>query len=143
MGAAMIRHRRVSDVPAGAEPLASWIVAATSGAQHERWRAVNGPNQLLLLLAGERFIHGKRQRQLNTEGVAPQLISPVIPGRNPQDLIRSSREDVGVPWKANAATQGTTYGALPSKARNSPFASSVTLIVAVPDDAHCPCESAK
>jgi hypothetical protein len=46
MGAAMIRHRRVSDVPAGAEPLASWIVAATSGAQHERWRAVNGPNQL-------------------------------------------------------------------------------------------------
>jgi len=34
------------------------------------WRAVNGPNQLLLLLAGERFIDGKLQRQPNTEGVA-------------------------------------------------------------------------
>jgi len=34
------------------------------------WRAVNGPDQLLLLLAGERFIDGKLQRQTNTEGVA-------------------------------------------------------------------------
>jgi putative transposase len=34
------------------------------------WRAVNGPNQLLLLLAGEHFIDGKLQRQPNTEGVA-------------------------------------------------------------------------
>lgn len=34
------------------------------------WRAINGPNQLLLLLAGERFVDGKLQRQPNTEGVA-------------------------------------------------------------------------
>jgi hypothetical protein len=26
------------------------------------WRAINGPNQLLLLLAGERFVDGKLQR---------------------------------------------------------------------------------
>ena len=34
------------------------------------WRAINGPNQLHLLIAGERFVDGKLQRQPNTEGVA-------------------------------------------------------------------------
>jgi transposase-like protein len=34
------------------------------------WRAINGPNQLLLLIAGERFVDGKLQRQPNTEGLA-------------------------------------------------------------------------
>jgi hypothetical protein len=31
------------------------------------WRAINGPNQMLLLLAGGRFVDGKLQRQPNTE----------------------------------------------------------------------------
>ena len=37
------------------------------------WRAINGPNQLLLLLAGERFVDGKLQRRhqpTNVEGTA-------------------------------------------------------------------------
>jgi hypothetical protein len=36
------------------------------------WRAINGPNQLLLLLAGERFVDGKlrRDQPTNTEGAA-------------------------------------------------------------------------
>jgi transposase-like protein len=34
------------------------------------WRAINGPNQLLLLIAGERFVDRKLRRQPNTEGLA-------------------------------------------------------------------------
>jgi hypothetical protein len=34
------------------------------------WRAINGPNQLLLLIAGGRFVDGKLRRQPNTEGLA-------------------------------------------------------------------------
>jgi putative transposase len=36
------------------------------------WRAINGPNQLLLLLAGEHFVDGKlhRDQPANTEGAA-------------------------------------------------------------------------
>ncbi len=45
------------------------------------WRAINGPNQLLLLIAGERFVDGKLQRQPNTEAVAAQLNSTDSPGR--------------------------------------------------------------
>jgi hypothetical protein len=34
------------------------------------WRAINGRNQLSLLLAGERFVDGRLQRQSATEGAA-------------------------------------------------------------------------
>lgn len=34
------------------------------------WRAINGRNQLSLLLAGERFVDGRLQRQPTTEGAA-------------------------------------------------------------------------
>jgi hypothetical protein len=34
------------------------------------WRAINGRNQLSLLLAGERFVDGRLQRQPSTEGAA-------------------------------------------------------------------------
>jgi hypothetical protein len=37
------------------------------------WRAINGPNQLLLLLAGEGFVDGKLHREhpsTNVEGTA-------------------------------------------------------------------------
>jgi hypothetical protein len=70
MGAVAIRQPRVSDVLAGAEPFASGIVAPLRAALSTNWRAVNGPNRLLLLLAGERFIDDKRRCQLNAEGVA-------------------------------------------------------------------------
>ena len=39
------------------------------------WRAINGRNQLAFLLAGERFVDGRLQRQPTTEGAAAQLIS--------------------------------------------------------------------
>ena len=34
------------------------------------WRAINGRNQLSLLLAGDRFVDGKLQRQPSQEGAA-------------------------------------------------------------------------
>jgi hypothetical protein len=36
------------------------------------WRSINGPNQLTLLLAGERFVDGKlhRDQPTNMEGAA-------------------------------------------------------------------------
>ena len=34
------------------------------------WRAINGRNQLALVLAGERFVGGRLHRQPTTEGAA-------------------------------------------------------------------------
>jgi len=58
-------HKRIRARENALHPFFKLVTRLTTN-----WRAINGPNQLLFLITGDRFVDGNLQRQPPTEGVA-------------------------------------------------------------------------